>query len=125
MPSQQSDETVVLPSTPIETVDDYRAAGGGTALARAVDLGPALTIQELTLSGLRGRGGAGFPTGRKWRSVRGDGPDDGAGDRYAVANGAEGEPGTFKDRAILRTNPYQVIEGLAVAAFAIGAREAF
>src|SRR5690606_14525209 len=73
--------------------------------------------------GLRGRGGAGFPTARKWRSVMEGGPE--FGDRYAVANGAEGEPGTFKDRPLTRANPYQIIEGLAIAATVVGAREAF
>ena len=80
------------------------------------ELGPEETIAELERAGLRGRGGAGFPIATKWRSVR-----RAAGrHRYAVCNGAEGEPGTFKDRAILRANPYQVVEGLAIAA--LGAR---
>ncbi|HZA80830.1 MAG TPA: hypothetical protein VFC13_05080 [Actinomycetes bacterium] len=72
-------------------------------------------------SGLRGRGGAGFPTGEKWRAVRAVG----AGPRYAVGNAAEGEPATFKDRLLLRTNPYQVLEGLAIAAYAVGAARAY
>jgi len=73
------------------------------------------------LSGLRGRGGAGFPTGSKWATVRG-----GTGThKYVVCNAAEGEPGTFKDRSILRANPYQVVEGIAIAAEAMGARDAF
>jgi NADH:ubiquinone oxidoreductase subunit F (NADH-binding) len=92
-------------------------------LARAIELGPGGTIQEIRLSGLRGRGGAGFPTGRKWQSVRESAPADEP--RYVVANAAEGEPGTFKDRAILRANPYQVLEGLAIAAWAVGATAAF
>ncbi|MDF2742940.1 MAG: nuoF 1 [Actinomycetia bacterium] len=72
-------------------------------------------------SGLRGRGGAGFPTGEKWRAVRAVG----AGPRFAVGNAAEGEPATFKDRLLLRTNPYQVLEGLAIAAYAVGAERAY
>ncbi|HEV2810332.1 MAG TPA: NADH-ubiquinone oxidoreductase-F iron-sulfur binding region domain-containing protein, partial [Acidimicrobiales bacterium] len=80
-------------------------------------------IKEISLSGLRGRGGGGFPTGRKWSGLRHE--DAGAGDRFVVCNGAEGEPGTFKDRAILRRDPYQVVEGLAVAALAVGARAAY
>ena len=72
-------------------------------------------------SELRGRGGAGFPTGEKWRAVRGIG----AGPRFAVCNAAEGEPATFKDRLLLRTNPYQVLEGLAIAAYAVGAERAY
>jgi NADH:ubiquinone oxidoreductase subunit F (NADH-binding) len=70
---------------------------------------------------LRGRGGAGFPTGEKWRTVR----TTGTGIRFAVCNAAEGEPATFKDRTLLRRNPYQVIEGLAIAAYAVGAERAF
>jgi NADH:ubiquinone oxidoreductase subunit F (NADH-binding) len=114
---------LLLPEVPFTSLDDYRAAGGGTALSRAVERGPAWVLDELARSGLRGRGGAGFPAARKWRSVR----DGGAalGDRFVVANGAEGEPGTFKDRPLLRSNPYQVIEGLSVAAFVVDAREAF
>ena len=118
-------ERVLLPDHPVRSVAEHRARGGGRALERARALGPDRTIDEVAASGLRGRGGAGFPTGRKWRSVRGGAPDDDAGDRYVVCNGAEGEPGTFKDRAILRADPYQVVEGLAVAALAVGAREAF
>jgi NADH:ubiquinone oxidoreductase subunit F (NADH-binding) len=116
---------VLLADPPVGSVEDHLAAGGGRGLERARRLGPDGVIEEVLLSGLRGRGGAGFPTGRKWASVRGSGPDDGAGDRYVVANGAEGEPGTFKDRAILRANPYQVVEGLAIAALAVGARAAY
>lgn len=113
----------LLPSPAIASLDAYRSAGGGTALATARRIGPGATIQEVTLSGLRGRGGGGYPTGRKWASIRG--VHDGAGDRYVVANGAEGEPGTFKDRAIMRANPYQVVEGLAIAALAVGATGAY
>ncbi|CAN5868608.1 NADH-quinone oxidoreductase subunit NuoF [soil metagenome] len=104
------------------SVTDYLAGGGGAGLARACELGPGATIQEVALSGLRGRGGAGFPTGRKWQSVR-DGAGD--GDVFLAANGAEGEPGTFKDRTLLRTNPYQVVEGVAIAAFAVSAARSF
>jgi NADH-quinone oxidoreductase subunit F len=102
-------------------VDDYRAFGGGQGLARALELGPEQTIQEISLSGLRGRGGAGFRTGRKWDTLY-----NATGTiKYVVCNAAEGEPGTFKDRTLLRCNPYQVIEGVAIAAATIGAREAF
>ncbi|MGH9245134.1 MAG: NADH-ubiquinone oxidoreductase-F iron-sulfur binding region domain-containing protein [Acidimicrobiales bacterium] len=105
------------------SVTAYVEGGGGRALARARELGPGGTVQEVQLSGLRGRGGAGFPTGRKWQSVRDSaGPEQ---DRYVVCNGAEGEPGTFKDRAIMRANPYQVIEGVAIAALTMAAKQAF
>src|SRR5262249_52785858 len=90
-------------------------------LETAGRLGPGGISDELDRSGLRGRGGAGFPTGRKWHSVR----SAGGRHHYAVANGAEGEPGTFKDRSILRADPYQVVEGLAIAACAVEAREVF
>ena len=77
----------------------------------------------MTLSGLRGRGGGGFRTGRKWLSILEASRDDER--RFVVGNGAEGEPGTFKDRAILRHNPYQVIEGLAIAALTVRATHAY
>jgi NADH:ubiquinone oxidoreductase subunit F (NADH-binding) len=114
---------LLLPDPPPATLSEYRAAGGGTALELATTRGADWVLDELTRSGLRGRGGAGFPTARKWRSVRDGG--SALGDRFVVANGAEGEPGTYKDRPLLRTNPYQVIEGLSVAALVVGAREAF
>ena len=100
---------------------EYEAAGGGHGLQTALAAWPVAVIQEVARSGLRGRGGAGFPTGEKWRAVRAVG----AGPRYAVCNAAEGEPATFKDRLLLRTNPYQVLEGLAIAAYAVGAERAY
>lgn len=108
---------VVLPAQPIPSMRDYLAAGGGRGLQAALDLGPDATIEVIDRAGLRGRGGAGFPTARKWRSVR----DGGAGQRYVVVNAAEGEPATFKDRLLIRLDPYRVIEGAAIAAFAVGA----
>lgn len=114
---------LLLPEQPFASVDDYVAAGGGRALAAAIEHGAEWVLDQLDRSGLRGRGGAGFPAARKWRSVLEGGAD--AGDRYVVANGAEGEPGTFKDRPLMRANPYQVLEGLAIAATVLGAREAF
>ena len=104
-------------------VAEYVELGGGKAIGRAHDLGPGGTVQEVALSGLRGRGGAGFPTGRKWETVHA--AHAAGSETYAVCNAAEGEPGTFKDRSIIRRNPFQVLEGLAVAAFAVGARQAF
>ena len=109
----------VLPAAPFATLDDYLAAGGGTGLRRALDEDPEALIDMVTESGLRGRGGAGFPTGTKWRTVA-----DYRSDTLpttVVVNGAEGEPGTFKDRAILRYNPYTVLEGAVIAARAVGA----
>jgi NADH-quinone oxidoreductase subunit F len=114
---------LLLPGRAHASLDAYLAAGGGRALALARDHGIEWALAEVERAGLRGRGGAGFPAALKWRSVASGGPE--LGDRYVVANGAEGEPGTFKDRPLLRANPYQVLEGLSVAATVIRAREAF
>ncbi len=105
----------------LKSLDEYVAGGGGRGLEVALSASPEAIIEEIAKSGLRGRGGAGFPTGEKWRTVR----TTGSGTRYAVCNAAEGEPATFKDRILLRRNPYQVIEGLAIAAHAVGAEQAF
>ena len=111
----------LLPPSPIERIDDFLAAGGGRGLERALQIGETATIDLITAAGLRGRGGAGFLTGRKWASVR----DGGAGSRFVVANGAEGEPATFKDRMLIRRDPYRIVEGAAIAAFAVGAGTVF
>lgn len=112
----------LLPNEPISSLDAYLATGiGGRGIEAAQALGPAATIEVLTASGLRGRGGGGFPTGRKWAGIAAQKGTR----RFVVGNGAEGEPGTFKDRALLRANPYQVVEGLIIAGFAVGAEEAF
>ena len=114
-------EPVLLRDVP--TMADWWEAGGGIGLDRAEKLGVGGTLQELGLAGLRGRGGAGFPTARKWRSIGQARPE--TGDRYVVVNAAEGEPGTFKDRALIRANPYQLIEGAAIAAVTVGATKAY
>ena len=112
----------LLPDAPVRSVDEHLASEwGGRGLARAVELGPEATIAEVSAAGLRGRGGGGFPTGTKWAGVR----SQPGTDRYVVVNGAEGEPGTFKDRQLMRTNPYQVVEGMIIAAYAVGATEVF
>jgi NADH-quinone oxidoreductase subunit F len=103
------------------SLDDYRAAGGLRGLEAALALPPEGVIGIVHESGLRGRGGAGFPTGDKWRAIR----EVGTGDRFVVCNAAEGEPATFKDRYLLRRNPYQVLEGLLIAAYAVGAKAAY
>ena len=114
--------TFLLPSSPIASLDQYLATEvGGVGVAAAQRLGPQATTDTVAAAGLRGRGGGGFPTGRKWAGIA----DQEGTRRYLVCNGAEGEPGTFKDRALLRANPYQVVEGLIIAAFAIGADEAY
>jgi NADH:ubiquinone oxidoreductase subunit F (NADH-binding) len=111
----------LLPGEPIASIDHYLTTEcGGVGLKRAHELGREQTIAEVAKSRLRGRGGGGFPTGRKWSSIAAN-----SGTRYVVVNGAEGEPGTFKDRALMRANPYQLVEGLMIAAFAVGAQEAF
>jgi NADH-quinone oxidoreductase subunit F len=109
----------LLDPIPIESLAGYERSGGGVGLAAAAKLGPAATIEEIEAAGLRGRGGAGFPTGRKWRAVA----EYASPDRAAtvVVNAAEGEPGSFKDRELLRRNPYRVIEGAVIAARAVGA----
>jgi len=104
----------VLDPRPVESLDDYVGAGGGAGLDAALKLGPVGTIDELDASGLRGRGGAGFPTGAKWRTVA----DLAA---TVIVNGAEGEPGSFKDRTLLVRNPYRVLEGALIAARTVGA----
>jgi NADH:ubiquinone oxidoreductase subunit F (NADH-binding) len=115
-------DTPLLAPQPIGSIDEYLAGDvGGLGLDRALELGPAETVDEVRRSGLRGRGGAGFPTGRKWQSIA----SAASPLKYVVCNAAEGEPSTFKDRALMRTNPYQLIEGLLVAAFAVGAESVY
>ncbi len=100
------------------SLDDYLACGGYAALGKVLsDAAPEALIAEIEESGLRGRGGAGFPTGRKWRSCR-ENPGE---KRYIVCNADEGDPGAFMDRSVLEGNPHAVIEGMVIAAFAIGA----
>jgi NADH:ubiquinone oxidoreductase subunit F (NADH-binding) len=113
----------VLSPQPLADLDEYLARGGGRGIDAARASEPLALIQELEASGLRGRGGAGFPTGRKWRTVlENRSPTE---PTSVVVNGAEGEPGTFKDRTILRNDPYQVVEGALIAAKAVGADQIF
>jgi NADH-quinone oxidoreductase subunit F len=108
----------LMPLTePVVSLDHYRERGGGIGLAEARQAGAAEIIAEVRAAGLRGRGGAGFPTAAKWAAARGP--------VSLVCNAAEGGLGAFKDRFILRRNAYQVIEGLAIAAHAVGATRAF
>ena len=103
------------------SINDYIAIGGYQALAKALKMGPAGVLDEVEASGLRGRGGAGFPTGRKWR-ICGSTPAD---TRYLVCNADEGDPGAFMDRSVLEGNPHSVIEGMLIGALAIGAGQGF
>jgi len=103
-------------------LDAYRAHGGFAALRQAVtETRAEETISVIEQSGLRGRGGAGFPCGRKWAITRAS-P---GGLKYMICNGDEGDPGAFMDRMILESYPYRVLEGMAIAAFCVGAREGF
>ncbi len=109
----------VLPPHPVESLEDHVDRGGGKGFRASRLAEPEALITELEASGLRGRGGAGFPTGTKWRTVS----EYRSAELPAtvVVNAAEGEPGTFKDRTILMTDPYSVIEGALIAARAVGA----
>lgn len=102
-----------------ERIDEYIATGGYEALGRAVsEMRPEEVIETAKRAGLRGRGGAGFPTGLKWAAVRNAADPE----RYVVCNADEGEPGTFKDRLILEGDPHKLLEGMALAGYAVGAR---
>ncbi len=109
----------ILDRVPSRTLADHLEAGGGRGLAAARGAEPSAVIDEVADAGLRGRGGGGFPTGTKWRTVAEE--RAGADAPRVVVNAAEGEPGTFKDRTLLRTNPYKVLEGALIAAHAVGA----
>ena len=100
-------------------LEQYRSCGGYEVLTRILKekSSPESIINEVKASGLRGRGGAGFPTGLKWSFISRNAP----GQKYVVCNSDEGEPGTFKDRDVLRYNPHQLIEGMVIAGYAIGA----
>ncbi|HZP29923.1 MAG TPA: NADH-ubiquinone oxidoreductase-F iron-sulfur binding region domain-containing protein [Acidimicrobiia bacterium] len=114
-----TDEWRVLPPSPFATLTAAVEAGGERGLLEAARIGPAAVVDLVAASGLRGRGGAGFPTGRKWRTVAANASEDLP--TTVVVNAAEGEPGSFKDRMILRHDPYRVLEGALIAAFAVGA----
>ena len=104
------------------SIDDYLSRGGYSALAKVLaDDAPEAVIDEVEQSGLRGRGGAGFPTGTKWRYCRANPGEK----HYLIANGDEGDPGAFMDRAILEDNPHSLVEGMLIGAFAIGADEGY
>ena len=100
-------------------METYQSRGGYSALKKILQekMSPDQVIEEVKASGLRGRGGAGFPTGLKWSFISRNAP----GQKYVVCNSDEGEPGTFKDRDILRYNPHQLVEGMIIAGYAIGA----
>ncbi len=123
-PQQGSAELVLLARAgtvdPL-SLDAYRAAGGYAALARAAQLGPQGVVTELVVSKLAGRGGAAFPTGKKWEAVAAQQ----ATPKYVVCNADESEPGTFKDRVLLTDDPFAIVEAMTIAGFATGATQGY
>ena len=99
----------------------YLAEGGYAQLKKAVTMEPKAIIEEVKTSGLRGRGGAGFPTGVKWTFI----PPNNTKPVYLICNADESEPGTFKDRYIMHQDPHQLIEGMAISCYAVGAHVAY
>ena len=105
-----------------ESIDEYIAAGGFSALVKVLtEMTPEQVIDEITRSNLRGRGGAGFPAGKKWSQVARQ-PEK---VRYVVCNGDEGDPGAFMDGSVMEGDPYKMIEGMIIAAYAVGAEEGY
>ncbi|HLY97118.1 MAG TPA: formate dehydrogenase, partial [Sideroxyarcus sp.] len=103
------------------SLDDYFAHGGGKGLAHARQLAPGAIVQQVTDSGLRGRGGAAFPTGIKWKTVL----DTQSAQKYIVCNADEGDSGTFSDRMLMEGDPYCLFEGMAIAGLAVGANRGY
>jgi len=103
------------------SLDDYRAQGGYVALGRALRIGAEAVINEISEAGLQGRGGAAFPTGRKWAAVA----SQPAQPHYVVCNADESEPGTFKDRVLLEHDPFAIIEAMTIEGFAVGAAQGY
>ncbi len=103
------------------SLDDYKQHGGYEGLNKALDMSPAEIVDAVTESGLRGRGGAAFPTGIKWRTVL-DAP---ANKKYVTANADEGDSGTYADRLLMEADPFQLIEGMTICAMAVGASEGY
>jgi NADH-quinone oxidoreductase subunit F len=105
-----------------ESIDEYLAVGGYTAVKKVVtEMKPAAVIEEMKKSGLRGRGGAGFPTGLKWSFCAANEADE----RYIICNADEGDPGAFMDRSVIEGNPHAVLEGMIIGAYAIGATHGY
>lgn len=103
-------------------IDDYIARAGYSALSKVLDsMTPEAVLEEIERSGLQGRGGGGYPTGRKWRQCRNASGET----RYVICNADEGDPGAYMDRSLLEGNPHSIIEGMLIGAFAVGARHGF
>ena len=103
------------------SLEEYRASGGFAALAKAREMGDAAVIAEVTAANLVGRGGAAFPTGRKWSAVRAESVTP----HYLICNADESEPGTFKDRVLMEEDPFAIVEAMTIAGFATGCRQGF
>jgi len=103
------------------SISDYRNNGGFDGLQRAMDVGPAAVVDIVSQSGLRGRGGAGFPTGIKWKTVA----EASADQKYITCNADEGDSGTFSDRILMESDPFVLIEGMLIAGFAVGATRGY
>jgi NADH-quinone oxidoreductase subunit F len=103
------------------SIEDYEASGGYQALRKALTLSPQEIINEVKISGLRGRGGAGFPTGLKWSFAASAKSDI----KYIICNADEGDPGAFMDRSVLEGDPHRVLEGMIIGAYAIGAHKGY
>ena len=103
------------------SLEEYRAHGGYQALRVALGMGPEAVLREIAESGLRGRGGAAFPTGVKWRAVA----SSARRDRYVVCNADESEPGTFKDRVLLEGDPFALVESMTIAGVTVGAAQGY
>jgi bidirectional [NiFe] hydrogenase diaphorase subunit len=125
MPFFAKQEKVVLKNSGLidpSRLEDYIAHGGYTALAECLrEMSPEQVCEAVTASGLRGRGGAGFPTGLKWDMVRRTQRDR----KYVVANGDEGDPGAYMDRTLMESDPHRVLEGMAIAGYATGAEQGY
>ena len=105
-----------------DEISDYIAAGGYAALAKVLKgMKPKVVIEQVSKSGLRGRGGAGFPTGRKWATCASEESDI----RYVLCNGDEGDPGAFMDRCIMEGDPHTVLEGMIICAYAVGSTQGY
>src|SRR6201997_1346394 len=125
VPFFQRQKKIVLENSGVidpDRIEDYIAANGYTALIKALtEMAPREVIDEVTKSGLRGRGGAGYPTGLKWSTVS----KSVGTQKYVICNADEGDPGAFMDRSVLESDPHRVLEGMLIAGYAVGASEAY
>ncbi len=118
-PTDPTPGTTLL-SRQATSLEAFEKNGGYAALSHSIAIGPEQILSEITTSGLRGRGGAAFPAGIKWNAVAGE-----EGDKFVICNADESEPGTFKDRVLMETDPFGLIEALTIAGYAVGARRGY